>query len=269
MNSKTLTVGLDLGDRKHHACVLDAAGAIIEEEAMTNTRESIARFAQRFAGSTFIMETGTHSPWVSRLIESQGQRVLVANARKLRAISQSHTKSDAEDARMLARLGRADPALLCPVKHRSERGQRALLRIKVREALVRSRVNQMNSVRFLLKSLGVPVVSGSKAMTFTRRLRPVLDEATCGLVEPLLSMIDALNARIAAMDKELETFGLERFPVTEHLRQVPGVGPLTALAFVLTIEDPARFPDTRDVGAYLGLVPRRSRRKGVMLYHLP
>lgn len=259
MNSTTLTVGLDLGDRKHHACVLDAAGSIIAEEAITNTRESIARLAQRFAGATFIMETGTHSPWVSRLLESLGHRALVANARKLHAISQSHTKSDAEDARMLARLGRADPALLCPVRHRSEQGQRALIRIKVREALVRSRINQMNSVRFMLKSLGVPVVSGSKAMTFTRRLRPMLDEATCELVEPLLSMIDALNARIVSMDRELEAFGLERHPVTAHLRQVPGVGPLTALAFVLTIEDPARFPDTRDVGAYLGLVPRRDQ----------
>jgi len=259
MNSTTLTVGLDLGDKKHHACVLDAAGSIVAEEVITNTREVIARFAHRLTGATFIMETGTHSPWVSRLLESLGHRVLVANARKLRAISQSHTKSDAEDARMLARLGRADPALLCPVKHRSEQGQRALIRIKVREALVRSRVNQMNSVRFMLKSLGVPVVSGSKAMTFTRRLRPMLDEETRALVEPLLSMIDALNARIVSMDRELEAFGLERHPVTAHLRQVPGVGPLTALAFVLTIEDPGRFPDTRDVGAYLGLVPRRDQ----------
>jgi transposase len=259
MNSTTLTVGLDLGDRKHHACVLDAAGSIIAEEAITNTRESIARFAQRFAGATFILETGTHSPWVSRLLESLGHRVIVANARKLRAISQSQTKSDREDARMLARIGRADPALLCPVRHRSEQGQRALIRIKVREALVRSRINQMNSVRFMLKSLGVPVVSGSKAMTFTRRLRPMLDEATHALVEPLLSMIDALNARIVSMDRELEAFGLERHPVTAQLRQVPGVGPLTALAFVLTIEDPGRFPDTRDVGAYLGLVSRRDQ----------
>jgi transposase len=259
MNSTTLTVGLDLGDRKHHACVLDAAGSIIAEEAITNTRESIARFAQRFAGATFILETGTHSPWVSRLLESLGHRVIVANARKLRAISQSQTKSDREDARMLARIGRADPALLCPVRHRSEQGQRALIRIKVREALVRSRINQMNSVRFMLKSLGVPVVSGSKAMTFTRRLRPMLDEATHALVEPLLSMIAALNARIVSMDRELEAFGLERHPVTAQLRQVPGVGPLTALAFVLTIEDPGRFPDTRDVGAYLGLVSRRDQ----------
>jgi transposase len=259
MNSNSVTIGWDLGDRRIAVCVLSAGGEIVAEESMANTRACIVAFAQRWPGALMVMETGTHSPWISRLLESLGHRVLVANARKLRAISTSVTKSDEEDARMLARLGRADPALLSPIKHRSEQGQRALLRIKVREALVRSRVNQMNSVRFLLKSLGLTVPSGSKAMTFTRKLRPMLDEATRCLVEPLLTMIDALNARIHEMDAELEAFGRERYPATERLRQVPGVGPLTALAFVLTIEDPARFRDTRDVGAYLGLVPRRDQ----------
>lgn len=159
----------------------------------------------------------------------------------------------------MGRRARVDPQLLSPIKHRSERGQRALLRIKVREALVRSRVNQVNSVRFLLKSLGVVVASGTKALTFTRRLRPTLDEATRVLVEPLLTMIDALNAKIAVLDEELDAFGREQYPATLRLLQVPGVCPLTALAFVLTIEDPTRFPQTRAVGAYLGLVPRRSQ----------
>jgi transposase len=114
-------------------------------------------------------------------------------------------------------------------------------------------------VRFLLKSLGIAVPSGSKATTFTRQLRPMLDEATCALVEPLLEMIDTLNAKIRELDTELETFGRERYPATERLRQVPGVGPLTALAFILTVEDPGRFRDSRDVGPYLGLTPRRDQ----------
>ncbi|HEX2100036.1 MAG TPA: transposase, partial [Candidatus Synoicihabitans sp.] len=228
-------------------CVLSAVGAVITEEMIPNTRECLLVLAARFPRATFIMETGTHSPWVSRLLEAEGHRVIVANARKLRAISESHTKNDTEDARMLARLGRADEALLSPIKHRSESGQRALVRLKVREALVRARVNAMNSVRFLLKSLGVLVASGSEAMTFTRRPRPMLDDATRGLVEPLLTLTDSLNAQIAEMDRELEAFGQEQYPVTERLRQVDGVGPLTALAFVLTIEDPGRFPHTRHV----------------------
>lgn len=138
------------------------------------------------------METGTHSPWVSRLLESLGHRVIVANARKLRAISQSTTKSDEEDARMLARLGRADPALLSPVKHRSESAQRALVQLKVREALVRSRVNLMNSVRFLVKSLGLLVPRGVKATAFVRQFRLRADAAT-PLISPSSMITPTLN----------------------------------------------------------------------------
>ena len=150
MNPHPLTIGLDLGDRRHTVCVLDEAGDIVAEEVIANTRECLEIFATRFPGATIIMETGTHSPWVSRLFEAKGHRVFVANARNLRAISQSATKSDREDAQMLARLGRADPKLLSPVRHRSEPTQRVLVRLKVRESLVRSRVNLINSVRFLL-----------------------------------------------------------------------------------------------------------------------
>lgn len=259
MSSNKLTIGIDLGDRRHAVCVLSAAGDIVLETEVTNTRECLTVFAQRYPGATFVMETGTHSPWVSRLLESLGHRVHVANARKLRAISTSNTKNDREDARMLARLGRVDPKLLSPVKHRSESAQRALVQLKVRESLVRSRVSQMNRVRFLVKSLGLQVPRGVKATTFVRRFRELADAATCALVEPLLQMLDALNARIKELDQQLETMADERYPATTRLRQVPGVGPLTALGFVLTVEDPARFPHTRDVGAYLGLVPRKDQ----------
>jgi transposase len=259
MNTNNVTIGLDLGDRRHAACVLSAAGEILAEEAIPNTRECLTAFAQRQPGATFVMETGTHSPWVSRLLEALGHRVIVANARKLRAISTSQTKNDEADARLLARLGRADPALLSPVRHRSEATQRALVRLKVREALVRSRVNQMNSVLFLVKSLGLQVPRGVKATAFVRKFRAQASAADTALVEPLLQMLDALNAQIKQLDAELAQLADERHPVTQRLRQVDGVGPLTALCFVLTIESPARFPHTRDVGAYLGLVPRRDQ----------
>jgi transposase len=254
-----LTIGLDLGDRRHTVCVLSAGGDIVTEEVIVNTRACLEAFATRFPTATIVMETGTHSPWVSRLFEARGHRVLVANARKLRAISASHTKSDEEDARMLARLGRADPKLLSPVRHRGEATQRALVRLKVREALVRSRVNLINSVRFLLKSLGVFVSSSIKAMAFTRKVRAQLAPADAALVAPLLAAVDALNAQIKALDLELETLARETYPATERLRQIPGVGPLTALCFVLTVESPAHFEHARAVGPYLGLVPRRDQ----------
>jgi transposase len=259
MNSNTYTIGLDLGDRRHQACVLDAAGDVIAEESLVNTREVLTAFFARYKGATIVMETGTHSPWISRVLTAAGHPVIVANARKLRAISQSQTKCDREDAEMLARLGRADPKLLSPVQHRSEAAQRALVRLKVREALVRSRVNAINSARFLLKSLGVFVSSSIKAMTFTRKVRAQLAAEDLVLVAPLLAAVDALNGEIKQLDTELETLARETYPVTERLRQIPGVGPLTALCFVLTLETPERFADARAAGAYLGLVPERDQ----------
>jgi transposase len=239
--------------------VLDAAGDVIAHEVIANARECLLTFAARFPEATFVMETGTHSPWVSRLLEAKGHRVFVANARKLRAISQSQTKSDDADAEMLARLGRADPQLLSPVRHRSEATQRVLVRLKVREALVRSRVNLINSARFLLKSLGVFVSSSIKAMAFTRKVRVQLTAADVALVAPLLAAVDAVNAQVKELDLELEVLAAERYPVTARLRQIPGVGVITALCYVLTLESPEHFARARDVGAYLGLVPRRDQ----------
>ena len=259
MSPNKITIGIDLGDRHHAVCVLSAGGDIVAETQIANTRECLTAFVQDYPGATCVMETGTHSPWVSRLLEGLGHKVYVANARKLRAISASQTKTDQEDARMLARLCRADPELLSPIRHRSESAQCALVHLKVRQALVRSRVNQMNSVRFLVKSLGLQVPRGVKATAFVRKFRTLSDAATCALVEPLLQMIDALNAAIKALDAQLETLADTHYPVTTRLRQIDGVGPLTALCFVLTVETPERFPHTRDIGPYLGLVPRRDQ----------
>lgn len=262
-NNKTpttgLTIGLDLGDRRHAVCVLNTRGHIIAEETLPNTRASLEQLSNRYPGATLAMETGTHSPWVSRLFEARGHTVYVANARKVRAISQSVTKSDEEDARMLARLCRADPQLLSPIKHRSESCQRDLVKLKAREALVRARVDLMNSTRFLLKSLGLTVPSQVKAAAFVRKLRPMLDPATTALVEPLLHSIDALSVQVQQLDKALEQLASIHYPDTERLRQISGVGPITALCYILTLESPGRFAHTRDVGAYLGLVPRRDQ----------
>jgi len=256
---KKTTIGIDLGDRKHAVCVLNEAGTVVEERTVVNDRNSIREWIYRYKGATVAMETGTHSPWVSRLLEDLGFRVYVANARKLRAISSSNTKSDKEDARMLARLCRADVELLSPVKHRSERCQRDLVKVKVRDALVRTRVNQMNSVRFLMKSLGMKMPSGCKATSFVKKVRAELAAEYLELVTPLLEMLEVIEVKIKEVDKELERMATERYPETAILQQVPGVGPLTALSFVLILESPERFAKARDVGPYLGLSPRRDQ----------
>lgn len=256
---KDITIGMDLGGRRHAVCVLNKAGKVVEERTVINDRESIGEWICRYKGATVAMETGTHSPWVSRFLEELGLKVYVANARKLRAISASNTKSDKEDARMLARICRADVELLSPVKHRSEACQRDLVKVKVRDALVRTRVNQMNSVRFLLKSLGVKIPSGCKATSFVKKVRAELADEYLELVRPLLEMLDVIEAKIKGVDKDLEVMAAERYPETDRLKQVPGVGPLTALSFVLTLESPQRFAKAREVGPYLGLSPQRDQ----------
>jgi len=131
------------------------------------------------------------------------------------------------------------------------------VQLKAREALVRARVNLINSTRLLLKSLGVFAPSQVKATAFVRKLRPLLDNASTSLVEPLLHSIDALSAQIKMLEDKLEELARIQYPDTERLKQISGVGPITALFYILTLESPARFPHNRDVGAYLGMVPRR------------
>ena len=142
--SSNITIGLDLGDRRHRFCVLDGAGRVVEEGSVGNERNSLAGLSRRYPGALVVVEAGCHSPWVNRYLEEQGCRVLVANPRKLRAIYQNERKSDRRDAQMLARIGRLDPALLYPVRHGTEEAQADLLRIKLRDSLVRARVALIN-----------------------------------------------------------------------------------------------------------------------------
>ena len=255
------TIGLDLGDKRHAICVLDQQGEIIDERSITNHRESLRRLAKKYPGARIALEVGSHSPWVSRFLREQGLEVIVANARKLRAIYQSDRKSDERDARMLARMARMDPELLHPIQHGSEQAQRDLLQMKLRDTLVRQRVNIISSIRFTLKSLGVRLPSPNTAC-FAKRARLVLGEADPGLlamIEPSLQVLDQLTHQIYQLDRAIKTLCSERNPETGRLRAIQGVGEITALCFVLVIEDPQRFAKPREVGAFLGLVPKRDQ----------
>jgi transposase len=252
------TIGLDLGDRRHRFCVLDAAGGIVEEGSVANERAALGELSRRYRGALWVLEAGCHSPWISRYLEEQGGRVLVANPRKLRAIYHSERKCDRRDAQMLARIGRLDPALLYPVRHGSEQAQADLLRIKLRDSLVRARVALINSVRFTLKSLGYTVRNPSSER-FHKVAGEGLPEALRQVIAPNVQALAELTARIKELDREINLLAKTKYPQTTQLQQIPGVGPITALYFVLKIEDPARFQKVRDVGAYAGLCPRRDQ----------
>jgi transposase len=253
-STAAMTVGLDLGDRFSSACALDSAsGEVKHEWRMPTTRQGLARY---FAGKPpmrIALEVGAHSPWVSRLLASWGHEVLIANPRRVRLIAHNRRKSDRFDCRTLARLARLDPELLAPVHHRNAACQHDLAILRARAALVRARTLLVNHLRGAVKSAGGRLPKCSAASLSARSELPV-PEALRPTSEPLLAAIGELSEQIRGYDHELETVA-ERYPDSAALRQIAGVGTLTSLAFILTLEDPARFRDSRQVGAYLGLVP--------------
>lgn len=252
------TIGLDLGDRRHHYCVLGDHADPLEEDSIANTRESLSMLAKGFPGSTAAMEAGTHSPWVSRHLESCGMRVIVANPRKLRAVYENQRKCDRQDAQTLARLARSDEKLLHPVHHGSEEAQKDMLMIKLRDSMVRARTSLFNAIRTTLKSLGYKV-SKPSAESLPARIAGEVPPEIREMIAATLGAMSELTARIKTLDREILQMGKEKYPQTMFLQQVGGVGPITSLYYVLKIEDPRRFEKVRDVGAFLGLCPRRDQ----------
>ena len=254
-----MTAGLDLGDRYSYLCLIDREnGEVVEEGRLRTTPEALRR---RFASEPSLriaIETGTHSPWVSRLLKECGHEVLVANTRKLRLIYSNKRKTDEVDAENLARLARLDPKLLYPVAHRGEDSQAHMAIVRSRQALVDCRTQLVNHVRGAVKSFGARLPK-CPARSFHKRAKEHIPQALSPALGPVLEQIASLTERILEYDRKLEAISLERYPETQLLRQVEGVGPLTALTFVLTVEDPHRFEKSRSVGAYLGLVPATAR----------
>lgn len=254
-------IGIDLGDKKHAICVLGNDGEVLKEFDIRNEREELQRLVREHPKARVVMEVGTHSPWISRLFSAAGLDVIVANARKLRAIYDNERKCDRTDARMLARIGRMDPAMLHPVRHIGEEGQRDLLLLKLRDTLVRQRVALINSVRACLKSLGLrlPLTTTAASLRRAGQMLKEQDPALAALLEPALEALGQISQRISQYDDKILEAARQRHPQAQKLRAIGGVGPITSLCFVLSIEDPGRFADARDVGAYVGLVPRRDQ----------
>jgi transposase len=212
---------------------------------------------EAFPASLVALEMGSHSRWLQRALEEAGHTVVVSNARRLPAITRSAQKTDWRDAEMLARLVRFDPRLLFPIQHRGQAAQLDLAVLKARDAMVRVRTALINTVRGLLKSEGFRAPSCS-AEAFAQKAAPSIPGAFAPALTPLVEEIGELTQRIHAYDREIATLATQ-YPEVELLRQVTGVGPLTSLGFVLTLEDPHRFASSRKVGAYLGLTPRKDQ----------
>ena len=165
-------------------------------------------------------------------------------------------KNDRIDANKLARLGRVDPQSLHTIQHRSREVRQDLVVLRAREALVAARTELINATRGLVKSMGTRLPNCSSP-SFAEKVEGTVPAELRDALLPLVRMAAALSDCIREYDKKIEKLGQEKYGHTALLRQVKGVGPITALAYVLTLENPDRFVKSRDVGPYLGLVPKQ------------
>jgi transposase len=255
-NLERLTVGVDLGDRWSQYCILGLEGETLSEGQLRTTQEDVREFFQALTVGRVVIEVGTHSAWVQDVISEWGHEVVVANPRLMEGSKRRKRKSDRIDAHKLARLGRVDPESLYPIRHRSREVRQDLVMLRARDAMVAARTEIINTTRGLVKSMGTRLPKCSSRSFAHKGEEAVAVEMREALL-PLVRLAATLSADIKEYDKKIEELGQEKYGHTALLRQVKGVGPITALAYVLTLENPQRFAKSRDVGPYLGLVPRQ------------
>lgn len=255
--------GIDLHAEYSQICILDEDGEVMEASRVRTSRKALERFFRR-EPLRVVLEAGGSSPWVSRLLETVGHEVVVCSPRRVRLIAESKLKNDRIDAEVLARLVRLDPEFLKPIQHRSERAQLLRANLKVRSAMVEARTKWINTVRGLLRSFGYKV-SGKAPQTFVDRVDKMdLPSELRTVVAPLLEQLDLLSGEITRRNEHLEEM-VKELPEVEHLREIPGIGPVVATYFVLTIDDPQRFKNSRDVASFFGLRP--SMRESASVSH--
>lgn len=247
--------GIDLHQKTTQICRVEESGEVRETASVRTSRACLREYFGSKERMRVVLEAGGSSPWVSRLLEELGHEVIVCSPRRVRLIAESTLKNDEVDAEVLARLVRLDPGFLKPIRHRCEEAQLLRSRLKIRRALVNARTSWINTIRGLLRSFGYRVPGGT-AKSFTRRAtRLELPEELRVAITPLLVQLDLVSQELARCDKDLAAMAAT-MPVVRQLREIPGVGVIVALYFVLTVDDSNRFRNSRDLGAYFGLRPQ-------------
>ncbi len=256
-NATQFSIGMDLGDKRSRICVMDAEEKIITEGWVTTIKTAMRRRFSDFPRARVVIEASTHSAWVSRVLEECGHEAVVANPREVGRKYLSKTKkNDKTDARTLAHLGLVSEFFLAPIKHRSPSCQADLTVIRARDALMKSRTQLINHARSTVKGIGERLPKCT-ADAFSRKVLPHIPCELKAALVPVVELVGRITAEIKEYDKKVEVLCQKKYPETEVLRRIPGVGALTSLAFILTLEDPERFRKSRQVGAFVGLVPRQ------------
>lgn len=252
------SVGLDVSDRKSCWVALDDEGTVVKRDTVMTRSPQVEAWAMSIAPTLIALEAGPHSPWLSRLLTRCGHDVIVGNPGKIPTISRSRSKSDWRDAEQLARLARFDRTMLHEIHHRSEEAQKELQVIRSRDASVRARSKLISHVRATVKAHGQSV-QRSSTDAFVNRARKEIRAELLEIVAPVLEAIDRLSEAIHRYDERIEGLVQTKHQDAQWLMQIKGVGALTALAYMLVLEDASRFRSSRMVGPYLGLTPARDQ----------
>lgn len=258
LTPEAATIGCDIGDRKTSICILWPDGRVERPKPVETKLESMRMFFATRKPAHVVIEVGTHSAWLAELAKGLGHRVTVANPRKVQLIARGHSKTDKKDAELLARLGRADTQLLSPVTHRGVKTRADLAVLKARDALVATRTQLVNLCRGMVKPMGVRFPKCT-AESFWK-LRSQTPASLQPALNPVFDALEHLQEAIAAHEERAEELARTTYrEEMQRLTQPKGVGTLTALAFLLTLEDPKRFAHSREVGPFLGLTPRKDQ----------
>jgi transposase len=249
-------IGCDLGDKTTALCHLDAMGNVLLREEVKTERETLARHFRALPKCEVVLEVGTHSPWVAATVRAAGHSVVAVNPHRFKLIAASRKKTDTNDAELLARARRMDVEMLQPVKHRGEKTRAQLAMLRSRDLLVSTRTSLVNHIRGVMKSFGVKTGS-CRTATFHERVVPFIPVELTLPLSPLLATLASVSEQIQVLDESIEQLAEQHQEVLKILTSIPRVGTLTALGFLLVIEEPLRFKKSRDVGAYLGLCPAR------------
>lgn len=258
MTQPTVTIaqlGLDVGDSYTHFCALDEARQVVERGRFRTSPEALREALGSRPATRVVLEAGSQSPWMSALLRELGHRVQVADPRRVELIAKGHRKTDRRDAEMLARLACGMPELIGEIHHRSSEQQADVAMLRSRDLLVRMRTKCVLHVRGMCKAFGLRLRACS-ARGFHRAVRAALPDALRPALEPILNALSDFESQIHELERRLSDLANERYPSASRLQQVNGVGPITSLAFTLTVADPKRFKRSRDVGSWVGLCPR-------------
>lgn len=250
-------VGCDIGDKFTELCVVDRTGAVIEARRVRTTKPALVHAIQKHRLARVVIEAGTHSRWVEEALAAAGHEVVVANPRQIQLIWKSKKKTDRSDANLLARLGRVDVALLAPVHQRSRAAQMDLAVLRSRDVLVAVRTRLINHVRGLLKQFGLRVPSCSTD-TFARHAAETVPAELEPALTPVLETLQEVTRKIKQHDEEVERL-FQANPTAQRLAEINAIGPITSLAYTLTVEDPKKFKKSRVVGSFIGLTPAKDQ----------